>query len=209
MQRLAGIFLIAGSILWLYGAFTPISNRFFLEPDPQKRLAIIEADPTGWAINNVLWGVGAVVVAVGLVLFARHIQQTQDAGLSRAAYLAAGAFSVAALEAVMGSYRQLDRPPQEWVLDTSVPWTFYAALILMQVALLTIGGVLLRAGYPRWFGWTVLVLAGLTLIVLALVRDFPPLLLYLITLFMGIVLVAIKTTERGAGPRSGGCAGCG
>jgi hypothetical protein len=200
MQRLAGIFLTVGSILWLYGAFTPISNRFFLEPDPQKRLEIIEADPTAWTINNVLWGVGAVVAAVGLVLFARHIQRTQDAGLSSAAHLAASAAGVAAVIAAIGNYRGADRPPEEWVLDTSVPWTAYACIVLTQVALLIAGWVLLRAGYPRWIGWTVLILTVLTLIVLALVRSFPPLLLYLITLFMGIVLVAIKSTNRAAGP---------
>jgi hypothetical protein len=195
-QRLAGIALILGSLLFLMGAFSPIASRFFTEPDPQIRLKILEADLAAWTSTSVLFGVGAAVAAVGFVLFAWHIRRSQGAGVTFASYLAAGAAGVSLVSAAVGYYRWAVRPPQEWVLDTTVPWTVYAGVVLMQIALLITGVVLLRAGYPRWFGWTVLVATSLTVITLILVRNFPPLLFYFIMLFMGITMAALRTTDQ-------------
>jgi hypothetical protein len=196
-QRLAGIAWILGSLLFLMGAFSPIASRFFTEPDPQRRLKILEADLAAWTSTSVLFGVGAAVAAVGFVPFAWHIRRSQGAGVtSFASYLAAGAAGVSLVSAAFGYYRWAVSPPQEWVLDTTVPWTAYANVVLTQIALLITGVVLLRAGCPRWFGWTVLVATSLTVITLILVRNFPPLLFYFIMLFMGIAMAALPTADQ-------------
>jgi hypothetical protein len=197
MQKLAGTVFIVGSLLFLYAAFSPIANLYFLEPDIQERIEIIEADRTGWDINSGLFVAGAAVVPVGLLLFALHIHRSQDAATRILSYLAAGAAGVPAALGMVGYPAGLDRTPQEIVTATA-DWTFsaYADVILTQLALLTTGVVLLRAGYPRWFGRTVLILAALTVIVLVLVWAFPPMLFYFITLFIGVVLTAMPTVGR-------------
>ena len=203
MQKLAGITCIVGSLLFLYAAFSPIASQYFLEPDIQKRIEIIEADRAGWAIKSGLFATGSTIVAVGLLLFAWHIHRNQDAVARRLSYLLAGATGVTAALGLVGYFAGVDRTPEEIVVATA-DWTLsaYAAVILTQLALLTTGVVLLRAGYPRWFGWTVLILTALTVIVLVLVRAFPPLLFYLITLFIGIALAAVPTVGRSQGPEA-------
>jgi hypothetical protein len=199
-QRLAGAALISGSLLFLIGAFSPIANRFFTEPDPRRRIEIVEADATGWAIMSVLFAAGAAITGGGLVLFALHLRRSQGPAMGFACVVAAGAALLGAGNAVIGLERAV-RPPQDWVPEP-VPWTAYAYIVLMQITLLIIGVALLRAGYPRWFGWTVLITTTLTVIVLVLVRNFPPLLFYMITLFMGISLAALPTADRATTPTS-------
>jgi hypothetical protein len=75
----------------------------------------------------------------------------------------------------------------------------YVYIVLSQIALILTAVVVLRTGYPPWFGWTVLIVTALTVIVLVFVSAFPPLLFYMIMWFMGIVLIGIKATDRGAG----------
>lgn len=189
---MAAIGLILGSVLFLAGACTPIANRFFTEADPEARIAIVEADRTGWAITTLLFAVGAVVAATGLVLFGRHIQRNHGLATRLASVAAAGAAAGAGLMAAINYSRGATRPPQEWVLEP-IHWTAYAYIVLMQIALLTAGVALLRTSYPRWFGGTVLVTTALTVVVLILIRNFPPLLFYLITLFMGVALAALPS----------------
>ena len=201
MQRLAGIFLIVGSSLFLIGAFSDVAELFYTEPDVQKRLAIVEADPSGWAMMSAQFVAGAAVAGGGLVLLAWHLQRGRGAGIRLASAVAAGAALIGALLAVMGYSEHAVRPPQEWVPElVSIPLAGYAYIVLTQIALILTAVVLLRTGYPPWFGWTVLILTALTVIVLLLVRAFPPLLFYFITLFMGIVLAAMPAGDRTAAP---------
>lgn len=197
MQKLAGITFIVGSLLLLLAAFSPIFNKYFLEPDVQKRIQIIEADPTGWAFNRSLFVAGIVIAGVGFLLMAWHIRRSQDVATSLPSYLAAGAGGIGAVLALHGYIAESGRSPQE-IVTAPVGWTAYAYILLTQLALLATGVVLLRAGYPRWFGSTVLILTALTVIVLVLVSAFPPLLFYLITLFIGVVLAAMRTVGRSA-----------
>jgi hypothetical protein len=198
MQKLAGIAFIVGSLLNLFAAFSPIFNRYFLEPDVQERIEIIEADPTGWAFNSGLFVAGIAVAGVGFLLLAWHIRRSQIASTRLISYFAAAAGGIGAVLALNGYFAGLDKTPQE-IATAPVEWTAYAFIVLTQLALLATGVVLLRAGYPRWFGWTVLILTALTVIILVLVRAFPPLLFYLITLFIGIVLLLIPTADRDSG----------
>ena len=197
MQKLAGITFIVGSLLLLLAAFSPIFNKYFLEPDVQKRIRIIEADPTGWAFNRGLFVAGIVIAGVGFLLMAWHIRRSQDVATSLLSYLAAGAGGIGAVLALHGYIAESGRSPQE-IVTAPVGWTAYAYILLTQLALLATGVVLLRAGYPRWFGSTVVILTALTVIVLVLVSAFPPLLFYLITLVIGVVLAAMRTVGRSA-----------
>ena len=199
MQKLAGITFIVGSLLLLSAAFSRIFNQYFLEPDLQKRIEIIEADPTGWAFNRGLFVAGIAVAGVGFLHLAWHIRRSQDEATRLISYLAAAAGGIGAVLALVGYFAEAGRTSQEMV-TAPVDWTAYAYMLLTQLALLATGVVFLRAGYPGWFGWTVLILTGLTLIALVLVRAFPPLLFYLITLFIGVVLAAMPTVGRSADP---------
>ena len=197
MQKLAAITFIVGSLILLSAAFSPIFNRYFLEPDVQERIEVIAADPTGWAFNRGLFVAGIVVAGVGFLLLAWHARRSQDAATRASSILGAAAGGIGVMLALNGYVVEAGRSPQE-IATAAVDWTAYASILLTQLALLATGVVLLRAGYPRWFGSTVLILTALTVMILVLVSAFPPLLLYLITLFIGIVLAAMPAVGRSA-----------
>ena len=111
---------------------------------------------------------GAAVAGVGLVILASHIQRGRGAGIRLACAVAAGAALISALLAVMGYAEHVVRPPQEWVPDLVSPLAGYAYIVLTQIALILTAVVLLRTGYPPWFGWTVLILTALTVVLLLL-----------------------------------------
>jgi hypothetical protein len=157
MQKLAGITFIVGSLLVQAAAFSRIFNQYFQEPDVQKRIEIVEADPTGWAFNRGLFVAGIAVAGVGFLLLAWHIRRSQDAATRLIGYLAAVAGGIAAALALRGFFAEASRTPQE-IATAPVDWTAYAFILLTQLALLATGVVLLRAGYPGCLGWTVLIL---------------------------------------------------
>jgi hypothetical protein len=45
MRRLAGVTLIAGSLLFFIGATMPVASRYFRTNDPLLKLRHIEEDP--------------------------------------------------------------------------------------------------------------------------------------------------------------------
>jgi hypothetical protein len=64
----SGIVIFVGSALFLCAAFTPISFRVFPEKSATRKLEIIRASPTAWSVTQVLFGLGALVTAIGVGL---------------------------------------------------------------------------------------------------------------------------------------------
>jgi hypothetical protein len=195
LQKLAGIALIVGSLLFLAGVALPVYMKIFTVSDAQSRIQFIRADPTGWAIGNVLIGTGSVVAVVGLVLFARYMQRTQSAGMSLAGYLAAGAAALGAVVWLIDVNDRLVRP-EEWLGSLPAPivrvWGYVGSTL---IALMITGGVLLRAGHPT-LAWGMLIPSALLLVALLITGDMPPLILYLLMLTLGVALTAIRIDAR-------------
>ena len=68
MNKLPAIVLIVGSVVFLIAAFMPISF-VYAERDVQVQIARVQSSPTAWAISQILFGLGGILVAVGLALF--------------------------------------------------------------------------------------------------------------------------------------------
>jgi hypothetical protein len=193
VQTIAGVTLIVGSVLFLIAAFMPISI-VYAESDPQEQVARVQDGRIAWVTSQVLFGLGSAIAAVGILLFARHVHLTdeQRALVIQAGYLA-GALAVIGVGFWLADlYRRVALSPETLFLDGGLQvWMFLVYTVLTQAALLLVGFVLLRAGYPGWMGWGLLGAVGLSIIVLAVFRDLPPLFHYLWMLVLGIMLVRL------------------
>ena len=67
----AAAVMVAGSAAFLAGAFMPVS-RVYVEGDPQRKLAILLADPGQWSAQQMLLAAGTAALPVGVVMLARH-----------------------------------------------------------------------------------------------------------------------------------------
>jgi hypothetical protein len=183
IQRAAGVVLIIGSIIFIIAAFGPVS-RVFAEPDPARKLDIIEEGGTQWTISQVLFALGASVTAIGLGLAAYLLRNSPGAPL---AWLG---FAAVAVGAILWDWHVILRAldPAAFAHGTLPLWQFTAYTLLTTAGLAAFGVVYLRAGFPTWLG--VLTIAGAAaLFVLYLVfKDMPPFVYYLLTLLAGIVM---------------------
>jgi hypothetical protein len=191
MQKLAGIVLIVGSLLFIIAAFTPITIKVITASDAQKRAEFIMNEHTGWLLVNILFGAGGVIAVIGLALFAQHVQSVADSpGVKLGGYVATAAAGLAALFWVIIVYNRAVLPAQVIASNLSInAWMFPAYTLLTQLALIIVGFVLLQSGYPAWLGWGMLVLAALSLVAFLVFKDMPPFVHYVLLLIMGIVLV--------------------
>ena len=113
MQKLAGIGLIVGSVLFIIAAFTPLTFKVIMA-DMQQRVDLIQNERTGWVLLNILFGIGSVVAVVGLALFAQHVQSIGDNPTVRVvSYLSAATAALGALCWVIIVYNRATLPPQE------------------------------------------------------------------------------------------------
>jgi hypothetical protein len=62
--------IIFGSALFLGAAFLPISFRVSTKKSATRKLEAIRASPTAWSATQILFGLGALVTAVGVALLA-------------------------------------------------------------------------------------------------------------------------------------------
>jgi hypothetical protein len=66
----SGIVIIIGSALFLCAAFAPISFRVFPAKSATRKREAIRASPTSWSVTQILFGLGGLVTAIGVGLFA-------------------------------------------------------------------------------------------------------------------------------------------
>lgn len=63
--------MVAGSATFLAGAFMPVS-RVYVEADPQRKFAILLADPRHWSAQQSLLAAGTAALPAGVMMLARH-----------------------------------------------------------------------------------------------------------------------------------------
>ena len=196
--------MVAGSATFLAGAFMPVS-RVYVEGDPQRKLAILLADPGQWRTQQMLLAAGTAALPVGVVLLARPWNAGIDRGSQeplagqRLAQGAALAW-VAGAGLFLGHLKERFRDPEAFALGkmSGGPFQGYMRLSLAGMAALG-GGLLARARAhansgalptdPRWPGWLNVGGAGVFAAVLVATGDLPPLLVYVVELSTGAALL--------------------
>jgi hypothetical protein len=75
-ERVSGILIIVGSALFLCAAFTPISSRVFTPGrSATHKLEAIRGSPTAWSVTQILFGLGALVTAIGIGVLAYGLRR--------------------------------------------------------------------------------------------------------------------------------------
>jgi hypothetical protein len=196
IRRLAGVTLIAGSLLFFISATQPVVSDYFRTDESLLRLRYIEEDPAAWDLAMVMLGAGGFIAAIGLVPLARSVQQVTDRRIL--GVLAYGAATLAiggAVSWVIISYFRVIRPPFEVVFVDASPWLFGSYRVLTRTAVVIIGVVLLLSGNPRWLGW-MLIVAGALMFADLVPQVLPPFAHYVVFLILGVGLLVQRPRPR-------------
>jgi hypothetical protein len=189
MQSASGLAMVIGFVIVVIASSVG-PGKVYAERDPAARLEIIAQERGRWVSSNVLFALGGLVTALGLVLLASHSRSGEGGSLAAAAAMAYGLGSVA--WAIYLAQRTID--PGSYLYTEPMPAFLAAFGALPLVGLGLFGLAWLRLGVVSWLGY--LTAAGAALIALGWVlfpaqfyASFPPQLLYLFTLIGGIALV--------------------
>jgi hypothetical protein len=189
-QKVVGWLLVAGSLLFLAGSFSPVS-RVYAEATADRKLEIILASGGGWALSQILFSMGAIVIAAGVTLAA---YLARDRTISLLLRLSAAVLTAGAVLMTWHAYvRALD--PRGFAHGTLPMWDFIVYSLFTQVGLALLGIALVRSGFPRWVGRTATSGAVLFFLLMIIFGDMPPLVYYFLTLLAGIMFVRQERTQ--------------
>lgn len=186
LQRTAGFVIIIGVVLWLAAAFTSPPGVYSTS-DISARLGILDTYSGRWTASQVLFGLGAVVPAVGLALLALHLRGDQGGWLPMAV---GAAFVVGGLLGALVVYRQTADPASFWEgTQPALPGLVYAWLTV--IALGVLGFLFVQGSFPNWIGYASIGLAGvgaIALIATGMQAGFYIVsIVYLVSLVIGII----------------------
>jgi hypothetical protein len=203
-RRFTGMALLLGAVLFLVAAFRPITDSkgtpvYFLPP--RKYLFVVFTHSTLWQWASILFIGGTIVTILGLALLTMQLRDAGDRAFSQLGLLA---FALGAvlwfidvafrLSVDLWAAQEIARTAA--IPDYYVPltrWThtlFNIHTTLSLAALLAYGGALLTTRVlPHWVGWLTIVYALAGSGVLAYTHDFVPLVHYLLTIVIGILLL--------------------
>lgn len=195
MQRIAALLLVVGTaVAWFGESRSIIMDTFSGDPNPQR---FIDAAPGEWQLAMLAMAVGAIIAAVGVLLLTVHIQRLSDNGAVKRLSTVAGALAIISTLAYAIS-RTISATSRLW--DAPIGGTLNLVLAITygvgwQLALILTGYLLLRSGYAKWLAWPVMVIAGLLLVGTVIMGGMPPGLYYFVVMFMGIVLLIVRTPQ--------------
>lgn len=187
LQQIAGVLMIVGFMLVLIASFVG-PNEVYTAPDSDTRLEIIAKNQGRWKATNLIWAVGSLVTASGMLLLTFGLRRENNPWLL---YLAATSFVIGAVAWAIYTYQRIGNPAEN--LYTTPPAWLSLAFAYATIAGLALYGLAFVLGsYPNWLGYTLLVAmglltAGLIFFFDAVYASFPPQLFNLLTLIVGIV----------------------
>jgi hypothetical protein len=188
MQKLAGIIIIIGTAVAIWGEGRPVMSEVYGTSDMPTQLAAIAADPSGWSTALTLMALGGIVVALGLILLAVQVQRLDVAQRIKTADYAGGALvMLGALLHAVERYNQ----NSAWETYEGIPFPFP---LLWIAGLVLFGLVMLWSAYSNWLGW-VLIVASVLLLAGLIVGFLPPVLIYFPLVPVAIALL-IKSTPQ-------------
>lgn len=208
----AAAVMMAGSATFLVAGNMPVA-WVFVQRDPRRRLAMLQAKPVQWKAEQLLFAAGTVVMPVGVVGLARHWdtgskRRSQEplAG-QRLAQTAALALAAGA-PLFLGHLQARYRDPEAFASWKLPMWPFHAYMWLNLAGMAALGGALLARSRarksdtgilppdPRWPGWLNVGGAAVFAGILVITGDIPPLMVYAVELATGAAL--IRQLRRGA-----------
>ena len=181
--KVSALVILAGSVVFLIAAFSPISRVFGL-PTAAARMELIAGSPRAWSFSQVLFSIGSIVMAIGVGLAAIALRGRSSASL---VYLGSALLILGSAAWTWHVYLRAS-DPRGFVQGSLPAWHFILYSLLTLAGLATIGIALVRMGLPAWSGW---LMVGGSLVLLALYavfKDMPPLVYYLLGLVLGVVL---------------------
>ena len=182
-DRIGGILLIVGSVVFLTGAAIGVPG-VFTQRDPQERLRMLTERLRAWQIAQPLYGAGPLIAAAGVAFLAA----ASDDGGRAVLAAAAAALAIGALAWGWSLYLRGTRV-SEFALGTLPGWPFatYVLLTIAGIALLAVG--LLIGDFPTWVGSVTL---GADVVFLAgylRFKDIPPFVFYLLLVVVGLAVL--------------------
>jgi hypothetical protein len=182
-DRATALTIVVGSLLFLAAAFSPISRVFGIR-DATQRLDIILGAPNQWAAAQLLFALGSLVTVVGIGMLAYRMS-----GHGVAVYLRISA-AVMGIGALLWTWHVFVRAMEPALFTAGqIPVALFAGYSLLTIVGLALLGIaLLQAGFQPWIAWLAMGSAALFLVLGLAFGDLPPLVYYLVTLTIGIVL---------------------
>jgi hypothetical protein len=192
MKKSIAIILSIGALVAMIVEMTPTNMKVHGEEahhNPALQVEYIENDPTGWAVAEIGMGLGGLIAAIGLWLFAREVPRISDnKNIQMASYLAAALVVIGALVHAVTRYNGVVLPPEEILNDFNTPsWMYPTYTLFTRIAFIITGYVLLKSGYSKKLGWVMIGLSGLFLLLMGITG--PPGVYTLVFLIMGITLL--------------------
>lgn len=165
-ERLAGFFLIVGFVMLVAGGLAAPAGAY--QGPIEERLAVIDANYTQWILSKILDGAALAFMGAGGLLSALGLSRRNWLGVAGGASL-----GVTGIVGLFYVYRLAIDPGPLYDRDTPVPIAI-VLVILTSLGLLALGLHFLRAGYPRWAGFTGTVVGAAALVGLALILILQP-----------------------------------
>jgi hypothetical protein len=184
LHTLAGMVTIIGSILFIFAGM-PMSN-IYGEKRLEDRLARINANRRAFVVSQMGYGLGALITALGLLLFSLDTGDDASIWLN---YGAAAALVIGAgLWTVFIYQRTVD--PETMFGDYLGSRPMWAYFILTEIALALYGFVFLQSDTANWLGYaSFITVAGMAVGALTIPEWLPPQVLYLLTLIIGVTVL--------------------
>lgn len=183
-HRLVAILFILGSVLFMAAAFNP-SSAVFAEPAPAAKLEIIMGQRALWSLSQLMFGAGATLTAMGVLVFALRSMDT-SAGVP---LLIGGAAMI--VGALLWDIHVFQRAadPAAFVAGDLPAWTFSAYTLLTMFGLIILGLAFVQVGLPPWLGYGTAIATVLLLATYLIMGDMPPFAYYILTLVGAVFLL--------------------
>lgn len=189
-QRLSGIVLILGFIVFALFGFLFTPPNLYTEADIEVRLQIVENYRSRFNTAQIATVVGTAGIAVGYLLLTLHLQGSEAAGFANlgAAAMMLGTVSLAILMllGITDPRAYLERGSLSGssasIYDDGFTWLTIAGYLLYGI-------VFLRAGFPKWLAYFTLGLTILVLFAALFIEQAAVELLFLMPLVVGIALL--------------------
>jgi hypothetical protein len=184
-DKLGGLLLIAGGLLFWVGAFIPQIAPVYSAPEIETRIATIERYRGLWSVQTVLFFAGITVAGIGLWVLALALQ---PGGARTLALAGAVGYTLAIVASVPWLYPRLVLPADQ-IVGADAGFSIFAVFtVLTALSLIVFGVGLARSAYPAWLGIVGAAFSGLLLVLYFVFGDMPPFAHYTFALFVGIAL---------------------
>jgi hypothetical protein len=181
--RIPATLLLLGSVVFVAGAFLPISRMYLLRT-PEERFALMQEQSAQWHTHLAGMGGGAVIAAGGMALLPVAL------GAAATAPLMIAAVAVPAGTVLWLRHLHLRvTVPEGFARRTNPHWHFVLYTVLMQVGLLALALALFRLGAHTWLWMVPAGGTGLTVLAFVLFQDVPPFAHYVWLLAVSIGLL--------------------